>query len=132
MSDVEMANAHLEYMGVEGTTDVLTFDLNDPEEHPAPDRIDAEMICAYKDRATFGLDTDIMICIDEAARQAAGRGYAVEKELLLYVVHGLLHCLGWDDHDEAEAARMHRLEDAVLGAIGVGVVFGTDAGAPGA
>ncbi len=127
-----MANAHFEYMGVEGTTDVLTFDLNDPAEHPAPAQIDAEMICAYKDRVAFGLDTDIMICIDEAARQAAGRGYAVEKELLLYVVHGLLHCLGWDDHDEAEAARMHRLEDAVLGAIGVGVVFGTDAGAPGA
>jgi len=47
----------------------------------------------------------------------------LRRELLLYVVHGVLHCLGMDDHDEAAAAAMHRVEDAVLTAIGVGPVY---------
>jgi len=42
---------------------------------------------------------------------------------LLYVVHGVLHCLGHDDHDEAGYASMHALEDRVLYAIGVGATF---------
>ena len=31
------------------------------------------------------LDTDILICYDEGYRQAGARGYAVERELLLYI-----------------------------------------------
>ena len=38
---------------------------------------------------------------------------------------GALHCLGYDDHDPNEFARMHTREDEILGAIGVGAVFGS-------
>jgi ssRNA-specific RNase YbeY (16S rRNA maturation enzyme) len=38
-------------------------------------------------------------------------------------VHGLLHCCGYDDHTEADFARMHETEDAILEAIGVGRTF---------
>jgi ssRNA-specific RNase YbeY (16S rRNA maturation enzyme) len=50
----------------------------------------------------------------------------LEKEALLYALHGLLHCLGHDDHDEAAYQAMHALEDALLDAIGVGPVFDPD------
>ncbi len=105
--DPEMAAAHLEYCEVEGTTDVLTFDMSseaDSAGRPV-------------------LDVDIMACIDEAARQGKARGHTREQELLLYIVHGVLHCLGHDDHDEAAAAAMHAEEDRVLGAIGVGTTY---------
>jgi len=107
VADAEMAAAHAEYCGVEGTTDVLTFDMSS-ESDPAGRPV---------------LDVDIMACADEAARQAAGRGHGPERELLLYIVHGVLHCLGHDDHDEAAAAAMHAEEDRVLALIGVGPTY---------
>ncbi len=107
VADPEMAHAHERYKGVEGTTDVLTFDLSGGDDGT--------------DDGT--LDTDILVCIDEAERQARGRGHEPARELLLYALHGVLHCLGHDDHDEAAAARMHRAEDEVLERLGVGVTY---------
>ncbi len=103
VDDAEMAAAHARWGGVEGTTDVLTFDLRDDPAGP--------------------LDTDVLACLDEAERQAAAHGHTPERELLLYVVHAALHCCGHDDHDEADAARMHALEDELLERAGVGATF---------
>lgn len=103
VADPEMSDLHLRHTGIAGPTDVLTFDLRDLGLGP--------------------LDVDIVVCLDEAIRQAAARGHPPERELLLYALHGILHCLGHDDHDEARYARMHAAEDAVLTAIGVGPVF---------
>lgn len=119
--DPEMSRLHAEYLGVDGTTDVITFDLTDPDT-PRPAKPTPRDICSDNSRASYGIDSDIWVCVDEGRRQAAAGGYPVERELLLYVVHGVLHCLGWDDHDEAEAAAMHAMEDAVLAAIGAGPV----------
>jgi probable rRNA maturation factor len=108
VDDAVMSAAHEGFMGVSGTTDVLTFDLTEP--------------------GSGVLDVDILACRDEAARQAAERGHSVERELLLYIIHGVLHCLGHDDHDEAAAARMHAEEDRVLRAIGVGATYASGSG----
>ncbi len=110
VGDAEMSAAHLRYAKVPGTTDVLTFDLSEGES------------------GSRALDADIVVCVDEAERQARERGHDPRRELLLYAVHGLLHCLGHDDHDAASYERMHRLEDEVLTAIGVGAVFGASHG----
>lgn len=103
VDDARMAAAHRQFSRVEGTTDVLTFDL--------------------RDGALGPLDVDILVCVDEAARRAAEFGHPVSHELVLYAVHGVLHCLGEDDQDDEAAARMHRREDEVLEAIGLGRVF---------
>lgn len=111
IDDPAMADAHVRYSGVAGTTDVLTFDLSGDPEGP--------------------LDVDILVCIDEARRQAETRGHAVDRELLLYIIHGILHCLGHDDHDDARATLMHAEEDRLLTAIGVGPTFATRGGVGG-
>ncbi|MBK7403518.1 MAG: rRNA maturation RNase YbeY [Phycisphaerales bacterium] len=103
VDDQAMAAAHARWSGVPGTTDVLTFDLRDTAEGP--------------------LDVDLLLCTDEAARQAAPRGHTVAREILLYLIHGVLHCLGYDDHDEADAARMHAEEDRLLDAAGIGATY---------
>lgn len=105
VDDPTMAAAHQRYSGIAGTTDVLTFDLREPATPTVP------------------LDVDVMVCIDEARRQAAIRGHDPRHELLLYALHGVMHCLGHDDHDDAAYERMHAAEDAVLDAIGVGRIF---------
>lgn len=106
VADAEMAALHLKYSKIPGTTDVLTFDL-------------AEGAAADGEP----LDVDIVVCLDEADRQAAARGHGPELELLLYILHGVLHCLGEDDHDDAAFAAMHAREDAILTTIGLTALF---------
>jgi probable rRNA maturation factor len=85
-------------MGIVGPTDVLTFPL---DEHSG----------------------EIVICVAQAMRAAKQRGIAVKNELLLYVLHGMLHLQGMDDRTDADFRAMHRLEDRMLTKLGVGAVF---------
>jgi rRNA maturation RNase YbeY len=128
VDDTEMAQAHEEFAGVPGTTDVLTFDMTDPD-LGLPPAIDREHARLVSTPTPYGIDTDILVCLDEALRQSEGGNpgggtpTAAQRELLLYVLHGILHCLGMDDHDEQAFEAMHKVEDGVLAAIGVGPVF---------
>lgn len=108
VDDAEMAAAHERFGGVAGTTDVLTFDL----------RTDAERAASPRT-----MDVDILVCSDEAKRASVARGHPAEHEMVLYILHGLLHCLGHDDHEEESCRAMHDLEDLVLETIGVGRLF---------
>ncbi|MFO0874490.1 MAG: rRNA maturation RNase YbeY [Phycisphaerales bacterium] len=111
VGDPTMRALHGRHCGDHTTTDVLTFPQMEQEAGDGT------------------VDVDIAVCADEAARHAATRGHGVDRELLLYVVHGLLHCAGHDDHDDAAYEAMHAEEDRILEAIGVGATF---AAAPGA
>ena len=54
---------------------------------------------------------DILIAVPVARRQAAEagrRGHTVERELKTLLLHGVLHCLGYDH--EADQGEMERLE----------------------
>lgn len=111
VGDEEMAQLHEQYTGVAGTTDVLTFDLAEDGGSNAP-----------PSSGTL-IEGDIVLCIDEARRQAADRAHPAHHELLLYAVHGLMHLLGEDDHDEEDYQRMHAREDALLEKLGIGRLF---------
>lgn len=106
VDDAEMTRLHTEFLDIPETTDVLTFDLGS-------EVVDGKAL----------LDVDIEACLDEAERQGAQRGHEPRRELLLYIIHGVLHCLGFDDHDEDGARAMHAEEDRVLNVIGVGATF---------
>jgi probable rRNA maturation factor len=51
---------------------------------------------------------DILISVPAARRQAAARGWSVQHELEVLLLHGLLHCLGYDH--ETDGGEMERLE----------------------
>lgn len=103
VADEQMAQMHEQYTGVKGTTDVLTFD--------------------HRDDSRQAIESDLVICVDTARREAATRGHDTRVEVLLYALHGLNHLLGNDDHTPAAAAAMHRWEDQILTAAGFGAVF---------
>ena len=103
VEDDRMTSLHSEYHDDPTTTDVLTFPSNTDPATP--------------------LEVDIAICVDEARRQSASRGHGVGEELLLYVVHGLLHCCGHDDTTPEAGELMHAEEDRLLEAIGVGRIY---------
>lgn len=107
VGDLRMARLHMQFMNVEGPTDVLTF----PLEHDS------------RERATSG---EVVICVPEAVRQAKQRKSRPERELLLYALHGMLHLCGFDDTTESAYQRMHRKEDQILIRLGLGPVFGVN------
>jgi probable rRNA maturation factor len=103
-TDATMARLHQQFLNVSGTTDVLTFEL---ERSPAGKIVSGE----------------IVLCVDEARRQARRRRIPISHELLLYAVHGLLHLAGYDDLNLRDYQRMHRQENRILTRVGVGPVF---------
>lgn len=79
-------------------TDVLSFVLSGPAEP---------------------LEAEVVVSTDTALREAARFGWDVAAEVCLYVVHGVLHACGHDDHTPAGRAAMRRAERAVLKKFGL-------------
>jgi probable rRNA maturation factor len=108
------------------STDCLSFDLSDDDkgaksDSSAPVRNGKSKI---KNRKFF----ELFVNAERAAREAKLRGHSDKAELALYVTHGLLHNLGFDDSKRAGAAEMHRTEDEILEQLGYGPVYDKRAG----
>jgi probable rRNA maturation factor len=58
-----------------------------------------------------------------AVRQANLRGHSSEAELALYITHGLLHNLGFDDSTQGQAEKMHNIENEILQQLGYGPIY---------
>lgn len=101
VDDVQIVDVHKEYLDKDTVTDVISFDLSDDDE------------------SVF----EIVVNAQQAIRQAQKRGHKPESELALYVVHGLLHNLGFDDIDKEDAQKMHRMEDEILKEMDYGITF---------
>jgi probable rRNA maturation factor len=56
------------------------------------------------------LEGELVIGAEVALAEAQSRGHDVQAELTLYIVHGLLHLCGYDDHTERDAKEMRRRE----------------------
>ena len=59
---------------------------------------------------------DVVISYDTAAMQASDYGHSPAAEVDVLLVHGLLHLLGYDDHDPAQRDHMHGRQDELLAA----------------
>jgi len=103
VNDAEMQEMHRQYFQDRRTTDVISFDLTEPNEP----------------RRCF----QILVNAALALREAAWRGHSPQAELSLYIVHGLLHNLGFDDRNPREAERLHQAEEEVLKAFGYPPVY---------
>ena len=79
----KMARVNWDFLQHEGSTDVITFDH------------------AEKRKAESGkrknLHGELFICVEEAVLQAKEFGTNWQSEVMRYIVHGVLHLLGYDD-----------------------------------
>ena len=83
------------------TTDVLAFATR---EGPGP---------------TSALLGDVVISLPQAIRQARHHQQVIDHELVVLLIHGILHLCGYDhERSEREARRMGRRERAVLRDLG--------------
>ena len=83
VSDREMHRLNATFRGRDKTTDVLSF----PGELEA--LADGEML----DPGHLG---DVVLSMPTTRRQAERHGHGVERELKILILHGILHCMGYD------------------------------------
>jgi len=104
-----------QFLGKPGPTDVLSFPI---EDEPGPTGRSPDFggsgPGSSAEQGTLTLLGDVVICPVVAARNAAEHEVPLDDEVALLVVHGLLHLLGMDHQDEAEAERMEALEQQLL------------------
>jgi probable rRNA maturation factor len=100
-----------EYLGRDAITDVISFPLQDldwPGGHTSDNG---------------GINGEIIASAERALDQAKAIHGNPEAELLLYLVHGLLHLIGYDDRTPQDAKRMHAREDVLLAEFGFPCVY---------
>jgi rRNA maturation RNase YbeY len=89
-----MAQVNQDFLGHEGSTDVITFD--------------------HRDNAQGPLFGELYICAAVAVEQAARFKTSWQEELARYVIHGVLHLLGYDDLSPEPRRVMKRKEGQLL------------------
>jgi len=83
------------FLGHNYATDVLSFAYNEPS-------------------SKNNITGEIIVSVEMATKLAQKRGYSVEGEIALYLIHGLLHLLGYDDKQKRDAKKMHQREGELL------------------
>ena len=107
----EMAALNRQHLGGDGPTDVLAFPLDGPEV--------AARTGSGGEAAEHRHLGDVVVCPDVAARQAPDHAGSYRAEMTLLVVHGVLHVLGHDHAEPAEAAEMQERERVHLARYGL-------------
>jgi probable rRNA maturation factor len=100
----EMTRVNWQFLRHQGSTDVITFDY--AEAHPA-----GQPPFAGTPPALYG---ELYICLDTAMAQAQQFGTTGQSELVRYVVHGVLHLLGYDDLQPDLRRKMKRVENRLV------------------
>ena len=65
-----------------------------------------------------GLTGEIVISTDTAIENAGTYQTPLAQEITLYIIHGILHLIGYDDHKAADIKKMRRKEEELLKAAG--------------
>jgi probable rRNA maturation factor len=105
--DRAMRKTNRDYRGFDKTTDVLSFRGDLPPAAAAARWAKAAPPFSAGP-ASGGHLGDLLISVPQAARQAAELGHGLDAELRILLLHGILHCLGFDH--EADDGTMNRLE----------------------
>ena len=61
----------------------------------------------------------VAVCCARARAQAEEYGHSYERELHYLLVHGIMHCLGFDHETDEERAEMREAEEKVLQRLGI-------------
>ena len=61
----------------------------------------------------------IAVCIKRAKQQAEEYGHSFERELHYLLIHGILHCLGFDHIQENDKTEMRAQEEKILNVLGI-------------
>lgn len=98
VDDPAIQRLHAKFLQIDEPTDVMSFRLGCEDER---------------------LEGEIVVSADTALKVAADYGLEPTDELLLYVIHGMLHLVGFDDIDDDDQAVMRLQERKYLERLGI-------------
>ena len=119
VNDAEIRKLNSRFLGRNDTTDCLSFDLSDDQNPPLPPKASKSKQTRRNGSRLF----ELVVNGQKAIKEAKSRGHAAEAELALYVTHGMLHNLGFNDSTQTSAEHMHQTEDIILKQFGYGAVY---------
>ena len=102
--DAHLQQLNREFQGIDKSTDVLSF----PAGHIDPDT----------NQTYLG---DVIISLPTASRQANQAGHTISSEIILLIVHGVLHLLGHDHMSPGEKSAMWSAQDEILESLGLNI-----------
>lgn len=112
----EIRRLNREMRDTDKVTDVLSF--------PALDGIKGQAIKG--EDFPYEIDEEgnlvigsIAICCERAKEQAEEYGHSYRRELHYLLVHGIMHCLGYDHMTDGEKAEMREKEEYILSKLGI-------------
>lgn len=91
---------NVQFLGHDYPTDVLSFEMD-------------------RDDRTALLEGNVIVSDEMARDRAEEFGWPAENELLLYMIHGTLHLVGYDDHAPEDTPAMRAKEKEYLAAAGI-------------
>jgi probable rRNA maturation factor len=94
------------WRGKDAPTNVLSFPAADPNTPPVPEG--APLLLG-----------DVVLAYETVRREAGEQNKSFEDHLRHLIVHGVLHLLGYDHENEADAGAMETQEIAILAELGV-------------
>ncbi|HBM17499.1 MAG TPA: rRNA maturation RNase YbeY [Lentisphaeria bacterium] len=99
VSDKQIRVINSQYMKHTGITDVISFS------YIADGFLEAD----------FSIFSELFICVEKAQLEAKERNLNFAEELILYVVHGILHIAGLDDISSSKRKLMRKAETECIG-----------------
>ena len=114
--DARIAELNADFRGKPQPTNVLSWPSEERSAEEAGGVPDLPAPGDDEDPCELG---DIAIAFETCEREAAEQGKPMAEHVTHLVVHGLLHCLGYDHVEEADAAVMEGLEVRILASLGL-------------
>jgi len=129
VNDEDMADLNEDFRKTPGVTDVLSFSYLQDTGSGQPDLVGGRG-CAFTnlwlDTPSVSHENDSSQAVGEVviapwfvAERCRLKGWSLEHEVPLLVVHGILHILGWDHASEEETMAMQAVEKEILAAGGM-------------
>ena len=99
--DAMIKSLNSKYRSIDQATDVLSFAFEEGKD-------------TFPSVGVNRILGDIIISIETAKRQAIEANHSLEWEIIILLVHGILHLLGYDHVKEKEFNLMHKKEVEIL------------------
>ena len=106
--DAEVRALNAQWRGKDQATNVLSFPLADPDEFAETPSGGPELLLG-----------DIVLARGVCAFEAAEKAISIANHASHLLIHGTLHLLGYDHHDDAAAADMEAREVRALARLGI-------------
>lgn len=117
VDEEEIQRLNRETRSIDKVTDVLSY--------PSLDGIKGKAL--YLEDYPYEIDEEdnlfvgsVVVCVQRAKEQAEEYGHSLKRELHYLLVHGVLHCLGYDHMTDEDKAEMREREEYVLNKLGIG------------